>query len=183
VQRINHCLPASGATEATTCPVTGYHVTKNWSLTLPPNAATVYIEVYPKSATSTDWLNNYQGFTGVAAGSTVLSTYGETYRRAIATPGNMQNIPIVLPVICGLPGASTGSLYGHISGWPSGVDRRQRQLPHRQAAGRPGLRPHRQRHRLLPQRRQLHQRQPVQPEAVADVHLQRLPAEAVQLLT
>jgi hypothetical protein len=121
VQRINHCLPASGATEATTCPVTGYHVTKNWSLTLPPNAATVYIEVYPKSATSTDWLNNYQGFTGVAAGSTVLTTYGETYRRAIATPGNMQNIPIVLPVICGLPGASTGSLYGHISGWPSGV--------------------------------------------------------------
>lgn len=122
VQRINHCLPASGsAAPPTTCPVTGYHVTKNWSLTLPPNAATVYIEVYPKSATSTDWLNNYNGFTGVAAGSTVLSTYGETYRRAITTPGNMQNIPIVLPVICGLPGASTGSLQGHISGWPAGV--------------------------------------------------------------
>jgi hypothetical protein len=122
VQRINHCLPASGAAApAATCTGTGYRITKNWSLTLPPNAATVYIEVYPKSATSTDWLNNYNGFTGVAAGSTVLSTYGETYRRAIATPGNMQNIPIVLPVICGLPGASTGTLTGHISGWPSGV--------------------------------------------------------------
>ncbi len=123
VQRINHCVAASGATDATTCPVTGYHVTKNWSLTLPPNAATVYIEVYPKAPTITNWLTNYGAnhFTGVAAGSTVLSTYGETYRRAIPVPGNMQNIPIVLPVICGLPRASTGSLYGHIKDWPSGV--------------------------------------------------------------
>jgi hypothetical protein len=122
VLRINHCLSADGsASPPATCPVTGYHVTKNWSLTLPPNAATVYIEVYPKAATSTDWLNNYKGFTGVAAGSTVLSTYGETYRRAIPTPGNMQNIPVVLPVICGLPGGTTGTLAGHIGGWPSGV--------------------------------------------------------------
>ncbi len=121
VQRLNHCVATDGATSSTLCPVTGYATTRNWSLTLPANAATVYIEVYPKAPSSSNWLYNYKGYTGPTPGSTNTSTYAETYRRAIPVPGNMANIRIVLPIVCGLPGGSTGTLTGHISGWPIGV--------------------------------------------------------------
>ncbi len=120
-QRLNHCVATNGATSSTQCPQTGYTTTRNWSLTLPSNAATVYIEVYPKAPSTSFWLNNYKGYTGPTPGSTNTSTYGETYRRAIPVPGNMRNIRIVLPLVCGQRDGSTGTLTGHISGWPTGV--------------------------------------------------------------
>jgi hypothetical protein len=114
VQRLNHCVGTAGASKSQTCPTTGYVTSRKWSIILPPNAATVYIEVYPKAANSFDWYNG-----APAGGSTNLSTYGETYRRAIPMNGNMF-IPIVLPLVCGVSGGSTGTLAGHISGWPQG---------------------------------------------------------------
>ena len=35
-------------------------------------------------------------------------------------PCAVSNISIVLPKVCGKPGGSTGSIAGHISGWPIG---------------------------------------------------------------
>lgn len=120
-QRLNHCVSTDGAWSSTTCAGTGYQTTKNWSLVLPPNAATVYIEVYPKAPSSSAFLYNYKGYTGPFPGGTNTSTYGEAYRRAIPVPGNMANISIVLPIVCGQPGGTTGSLTGHVNGWPIGV--------------------------------------------------------------
>ncbi|HEX4017695.1 MAG TPA: hypothetical protein VHX15_13255 [Frankiaceae bacterium] len=120
IQRLNHCVPASGAKSSTKCKGTGYVTTKKWSILLPPNVARLYIEVYPKDPTPTYWLNNYRGYTGPAAGTTDVKTYGESYRRDLSTPGTLRNIPIVLPKVCGTPGGTTGSLAGHINGWPYG---------------------------------------------------------------
>jgi hypothetical protein len=123
IQRLNHCVGTAGATAAQVCrfngqvtQVTGY----NWSLALPSNAKTVYIEVYPKAPTPTAWLNNYRGYTGVAAGTTNTSTYALAYRRAIPVNGSVGNVSIVLPKVCGA-GGTTASLVGHISGWRAGA--------------------------------------------------------------
>ena len=120
IQRLNHCVSASGASSSTRCKGTGYVTTTKWSVLLPPNVTRLYIEVYPKNPTPTYWLNNYRGYTGPAAGTTNVSTYGETYKRDLTVNGTLRNIPIVLPKICGKPGGTTGSIAGHISGWPYG---------------------------------------------------------------
>jgi hypothetical protein len=109
--RVNHCVATSGTTTAATCAATGYQLTKKWALTLPPNAARVFIEVYPQKPC----------YTNPNIGGTDTSTYGETYRDAISVPGNMANTAIVLPIVYGLPGGTTGTLTGHIKGWPVGV--------------------------------------------------------------
>lgn len=120
IQRLNHCLPASGSTSTKKCKGTGYTPTYRWSVLLPPSVTRLYIEVYPKDPTPTYWLNNYRGYTGPAAGTTDVRTYGETYKRDLPVRGSMSNVSIVLPKVCGLPGGTTGSLAGHISGWPFG---------------------------------------------------------------
>ncbi len=122
IQRLNYCVPTNGAAapqtcwDGTTAKKTGIH----WSLRVPGNAVKVYIEVYPKAPTGTDWLNNYRGYTGVAAGSTNVSTYSTVYKSAISMTGNVGGVNIVVPKVCSA-GGTTGTLQGHISGWPSGA--------------------------------------------------------------
>jgi hypothetical protein len=120
VQRINHCVPTNGAAASTKCAGTGIQTTKNWSLKLPSNASKVYIEVYPKAPTPTAWLNNYRGYTGPAAGTTNLSTYARTFRRAVPVNGAVANVGLVLPKVCGTANGTTGSLAGRISGFGAG---------------------------------------------------------------
>ena len=60
------------------------------------------------------------GYTGVATGSTNLTTYARTFRRAIPVGGAVTNVGIVLPKVCGVPGGTTGSLVGHINGMGAG---------------------------------------------------------------
>lgn len=119
IQRMNHCVATDGSATGGTCPGTGRAITKNFSLKLPSNAVKVYIEVYPKAPNATDWIS-VPGYTGVATGSTNLSTYGRTFRRAIPVNGAVSNVSIVLPKVCPLPGGTTGSLAGHISGFGAG---------------------------------------------------------------
>jgi hypothetical protein len=125
MQRLNHCVPTTGATKSQVCKFNGVatQVTgKNWSIRVPSNAATMWIEVYPKAPTPTAWLNNYRGYTGVAAGSTDTSTYSTSMRRQLNIGGGMSNVKIVLPKSCrsATGGGTTGSLIGHINGWPGG---------------------------------------------------------------
>ena len=120
IQRLNHCVPTDGAAAPQTCATTGRRTGYHWALRVPGNAVKVYIEVYPKAPTSTDWLDNYRGYTGVAAGSTNTSTYSTVYKSALPLPGSVSNINIVVPKVCGA-GGTTGTLQGHISGWPAGV--------------------------------------------------------------
>jgi len=120
IQRVNHCVPTNGAVATQKCAGTGIQTTKNWSLKLPDNAVKVYIEVYPKAPSPTAWLNNYRGYTGPSAGSTDVSTYGRTFRRAIPVNGAVSNVSIVLPKVCGTPGGTTGSLVGRIAGFGAG---------------------------------------------------------------
>lgn len=119
ITRVNHCVSASGATTSVRCSRTGYVTGYKWSLLLPPNASRVYIEVYPKSPSSSNWYRTAT-YNGPFAGITNTSTYGETYVRDLQVTRSIANIPIVLPKICGKPGGTTGSLVGHISGWPIG---------------------------------------------------------------
>jgi hypothetical protein len=119
VQRINHCVPTDGAVASQKCAGTGYVTTKNWSLKLPSNAAKVYVEVYPKAPNSTNWLT-VPGYNGPAVGSTNLTTYARTFRRAIPVNGAVVNVGIVLPKVCGVPDGTTGSLVGHINGMGAG---------------------------------------------------------------
>jgi hypothetical protein len=119
IQRLNHCVSSSGASSPQKCKRTGYVTTTKWSIMLPPNATRLYIEVYPKAANSFNWLNT-PGYTGPAAGTTDTSTYGETYKRDLYVFGSMSGVNIVLPKVCGKSGGTTGSLTGHINGWPIG---------------------------------------------------------------
>ena len=122
IQRLNHCVGTSGATRSQKCSMDGQVTGYNWSLRVPASARQVYIEVYPKAPTPTAWLNNYRGYTGVAAGTTNTSTYSTTYRRALPLSGSgRSNVAIVLPKVCGTPRGSTGALAGRIAGWPAGV--------------------------------------------------------------
>jgi hypothetical protein len=119
IQRMNHCVGTAGAAASQTCAGTGYVTTKNWSLRLPSNAAKVYIEVYPKAPNSTNWLS-VPGYTGPAVGSTNLTTYARSFRRAVPVGGAVTNVGIVLPKVCGVPGGTTGSLVGHVAGLGTG---------------------------------------------------------------
>jgi hypothetical protein len=125
IQRLNHCVGTSGATASQRCSfqgVTTQITGKNWSITVPGSAQTVYIEVYPKAPTPTAWLNNYRGYTGVAAGTTNTTTYSTAYDRALPLSATGKTgVKIVLPLVCGKSGGSTGTLTGHIAGWPGGV--------------------------------------------------------------
>jgi hypothetical protein len=118
IQRLNYCVPTTGAAATQTCP-NGYVTGKTWSIKVPYNAAKIYIEVYPKAPSSTNYLNT-PTYSGPMAGTTNTSTYSATYRRDISLPGSVSNVKVVLPLTCGVPGGQTGSLYGHIAGWPIG---------------------------------------------------------------
>ncbi len=123
MQRHNHCVGTSGATASQTCMFNGQvtQVTgKSWSLVVPSNAVKVFIEVYPKAPTPTAWLDNYRGYTGVAAGTTNTTTYATSYRAGMTIGNGLSNVAVVIPKVCGTSGGTTGSLYGHISGWPIG---------------------------------------------------------------
>ncbi len=123
MQRLNHCVPTYGANASQRCSFNGVttQITgKNWSIRLPASAVRVYVEVYPKAPTPTAWLNNYRGYTGIAAGSTNTSTYGLTYKRDLSIGAGLSNVSIVLPKVCSA-GGNTGSLVGHINGWPAGA--------------------------------------------------------------
>jgi hypothetical protein len=122
IQRVNHCVPASGATSSQACTYQGKvtQVTgKNWSLRVPSNAATVWIEVYPKDPTPTAWINNYNGYTGPATGVTNKSTYSTSERAQLVIGNGLSGVKIVMPKMCAA-GGTTGDLAGHLSGWPLG---------------------------------------------------------------
>jgi hypothetical protein len=115
VQRLNHCVPTDGAWSSQKCPTTGYVTGKTWSLRVPYNAQKVYNEVYPKAPNSFNIYNN-----APAAGSTNVSTYALTYKRALPLQNSLSGVKIVLPKSCEAPGGQTGSLAGTIKGWPQG---------------------------------------------------------------
>ena len=117
--RVNHCAPASGSAAAQKCKRTGYVSTYKWSILLPPNASRLYIEVYPKDPSSSN-IYRTATYNGAFAGTTDTSTYGETYVNNLPVSRSVSNVSIVLPKICGKPGGTTGSLAGHINGWPIG---------------------------------------------------------------
>lgn len=119
VARLNHCVSASGASAPQTCKRTGVVTTTKWSVLLPPNATRLYIEVYPKAASSTNWYRTAT-YNGPYAGTTDTSTYGETWIDNLSVTRSLSNVNIVLPKVCGKPGGTTGSLTGHINGWPIG---------------------------------------------------------------
>jgi hypothetical protein len=119
IQRLNHCVTSKGATVSVKCKRTGYVTGYKWSILLPPNASRLYIEVYPKAPSSSNWLN-MPGHVGPFAGTTDTSTYGETYVNNLSVTHSIGNVSIVLPVVCGKPGGTTGTLTGHINGWPIG---------------------------------------------------------------
>jgi hypothetical protein len=132
IQRLNHCVPIQGATGTGVCPANYQPATRiqtaaqgttyNWSLRVPANAATVYVEVYPKEPTPNNYVT-FRGYTGPMPGTTNVTKYGMTHRRAIYVgAGSRSNIPIVLPVACGNGnGGTTGTLAGHINGWFGGA--------------------------------------------------------------
>jgi hypothetical protein len=119
IQRLNHCAPASGATGPQRCSRTGVVTSKSWWVLLPPNATRLYIEVYPKDPSSSNWYRSAT-YNGPFAGTTDTRTYGETWIDNMSVPHSVSNVSIVLPKVCGKPGGSTGSLAGHINGWPLG---------------------------------------------------------------
>jgi hypothetical protein len=122
IQRVNYCLGASGSAAAQTCYTNGTATgttTKNWSLRIPANAVSVWIEVYPKDASPSGWINNYQGYTGPSTGHTDLSTYATSERASIPMTGSRSGISIVMPKVCAA-GGTTGSIAGHIANWPVG---------------------------------------------------------------
>ncbi len=117
--RVNHCAPSSGATAPQKCKRTGYVTTTKWSILLPPNATRLYIEVYPKAPSSSNWYRSAT-YNGPFTGTTDTSTYGETWMGNLPVTSSVNNLSIVLPKVCGKPGGTTGSLTGHINGWPIG---------------------------------------------------------------
>jgi hypothetical protein len=129
IQRLNYCVPASGETAVRTCPASGQGTghatgpqatTYKWSLRVPSNAVSVYVEAYPKSQSTWYWEPGYRGYTGPTPGNDNLSNYGMSHRRNIQLPTSISGVPIVLPNVCDV-GGTTGSLAGHINRWPGGV--------------------------------------------------------------
>jgi hypothetical protein len=133
IQRLNHCVPIQGATGTGVCPAnyqpsTRIHTdaqgtTYNWSLRVPANAVTVYVEAYPKEPTPNNWVS-FRGYTGPMPGNSNVTEYGMTHRRSVYVgAGSRSGISIVLPRACGNGAhATSGTLAGHISGWPGGVN-------------------------------------------------------------
>jgi hypothetical protein len=117
--RVNHCAPASGSAAVQKCKRTGYVSTYKWSILLPPNASRLYIEVYPKDPSSSNWYHTAT-YDGPFPGTTDVSTYALTYKRALPLPSSLSGVKIVLPKSCGAPGGQTGGLAGTIAGWPQG---------------------------------------------------------------
>ena len=129
IQRLNYCVPASGETAVRTCPASGQgtghatgpqQTTYKWSLRVPSNAVSVYVEAYPKSQSTWYWEPGYRGYTGPTPGETNLSNYGMTHRRNIPLPASRSGVQIVLPNVCDV-GGTTGSLAGRILNWPAGA--------------------------------------------------------------
>jgi hypothetical protein len=85
--RVNRHLPATGSVD---------RGTKNWSVVLPANTATVHIEVYPRAE---------------GDGGTDESRYGHALRRSVKVPYG-QRVNIRLPLVCGVGGTT-----GTINGW------------------------------------------------------------------
>lgn len=112
--RLNWCLSSAGSSTSTPgCAGTPF--TDTWSLQLPSNAVSVYVEAYPKDPSNSSYLNNYRGYTGPNPGTTDETTYGMTYRRHVAVLGaGATGVPLVAPTVCGQPGGSTGTLWGYI---------------------------------------------------------------------
>jgi hypothetical protein len=103
IRRINGCVGNAGAATSQVCSDTHQSTTKNWSLTVPANAVKVFIELYPKAPD----------------GITDVTTYSTSYRPALLLGSSRSNVSLVLPKQCSA-GGTTGTLAGHISGWPSG---------------------------------------------------------------
>ena len=116
--RMNWCVGAAGTADArATCALNGKtaKLTKSWSLTLPSNARTVYVEAYPKAASTGGWIDGYRGYTGPNPGTTDESTYAMSYRRAVnVTFGSARNVQLTMPTVCGKPAGSTGTLWGYV---------------------------------------------------------------------
>jgi hypothetical protein len=85
-QHLNRGLPPSG----------GSIGQLRWSQGLPANAATAWIETYPKNS----------------SGTTDTSYYGGSMRRKVAVgPG----VNLRLPVVCGRTGGLTGGVHGYVT--------------------------------------------------------------------
>jgi hypothetical protein len=129
IQRLNHCVSNQGASGTGVCPATyqpstrihtaAQATTYKWSLRVPANAASVYVEVYPKAPTPNNWVS-FRGYTGPMPGNDDTSKYGMAYRRAIPVPASRSGVQIVLPKTCNA-GGNTGSLVGHVNGWYGGA--------------------------------------------------------------
>ena len=85
--RVNRSLPATGSTTSGT---------KDWSVTLPGNTATVHIEVYPRAAND---------------GPVDETRYGHVYRRSVPVPYG-QAVNMRMPLVC-----AAGGSVGGINGW------------------------------------------------------------------
>ena len=95
---LNYCVSAYGSNTANLAGApAGCTLTKSWSVVLPGNAAYMYIEAYPKRASS-----------GPAIGVTDQSKYGMSYRRAVSVT-EAGSRALKLPVVCG-QGGHTGNL-------------------------------------------------------------------------
>jgi hypothetical protein len=109
-QHVNYCLTSNGA--ATSAPRTDYgqvpacaHTasTKQWGIWLPSNAASVYIEVYPKKQSGAPQF-----------GVTEYGRFAMAYKRSVPTTGAYTLANITMPAICHRgAGNLTGSLYGY----------------------------------------------------------------------
>ncbi len=112
--RLNYCVSAAGTTDPTTS-CGGQRVTGSWSLDLPSNAVRVYVEAYPKGASTIGWIDNYRGYTGPNPGVTDESTFGMSYRRSVPVLlAGASGVDLTMPTNCGKPAGSTGSISGRI---------------------------------------------------------------------
>ncbi|HEY2959283.1 MAG TPA: hypothetical protein VGM21_13920 [Actinomycetota bacterium] len=99
--QLNGCTGGSGYTthlhlNRTLPPSGGSSGQVTWRVRLPANAATAWIETYPKDT----------------HGSTDTSFYGSSMRRKVAIgPG----VNLRLPVVCGRPGGLTGGVHGYVT--------------------------------------------------------------------
>ena len=119
VQRVNWCVPAAGvANPARGCG--GRPATDRWSITVPPEAALVYVEAYPKEASPHPVIGppGYRGYVGPYPGTDNQGHYGMSYRREIPVTGpGAAGVPVLLPVTC----EQTGALVGRVTGLPRGT--------------------------------------------------------------
>ena len=99
--QLNGCTGGSGYTtylhlNRTLPPSGGSSGQVTWRVGLPANAATAWIETYPKDT----------------HGTTDTSFYGGSMRRKVAIgPG----VNLRLPVVCGRPGGLTGGVHGYVT--------------------------------------------------------------------